>query len=309
MCSSPLLGIARQIWIARQQFAMQFTFELASRSSSCCLLFNFSSASFIRQLSWWYKSVVKEDCNFSNFGTEAFLVSCYTGSPCSKYEHRRASALLGNIQNIRICMGKKPIVSVTYENERISIKNSLPYLKCVLRPSCVVHGPIYGQGGQIVISFLFFTSPFLSFTFWFSLRHLAFRLRFRFLFFTFPFSFSTFWFALLHFAFRLWFRLWFFLLFRFFSYLFIFTDQFRFTFQFLFLLLNYRMKTKTNIKKNENQNRQSSPSCFAGRSIWRIKVSIRRSAALLTMLAQVNFLILPPLIALNHNCIYFQRTF
>ena len=28
-------------------------------------------------------------------------------------------------------MGKKPIVSVTYENERISIKNSLRYLKCV----------------------------------------------------------------------------------------------------------------------------------------------------------------------------------
>ena len=40
-------------------------------------------------------------------------------------------------------MGKKPIVSVTYENERISIINSLPYLKCVLRLSCVVHGPIY----------------------------------------------------------------------------------------------------------------------------------------------------------------------
>ena len=29
-------------------------------------------------------------------------------------------------------MGKKPIVSVTYENEKISIKNSLPYLKCVV---------------------------------------------------------------------------------------------------------------------------------------------------------------------------------
>ena len=42
-------------------------------------------------------------------------------------------------------MGKKPIVSVTYENERISIKNSLPYLKCVLRLSCVVQGPIYGR--------------------------------------------------------------------------------------------------------------------------------------------------------------------
>ena len=37
-------------------------------------------------------------------------------------------------------MGKKPIVSVTYENERISIKNSILYLKCVFRLSCVVHG-------------------------------------------------------------------------------------------------------------------------------------------------------------------------
>ena len=68
-----------------------------------------------------------------------------TGSPSSKYEHRRTSALLRNIRNIRICMGKKPIVSVTYENERISIKNSLPYLKCVLRLSCVVRGLIYGR--------------------------------------------------------------------------------------------------------------------------------------------------------------------
>ena len=43
-------------------------------------------------------------------------------------------------------MGKKPIVSVTYyENERISIKNSLPYLKCELHLSCVVHGQIYGS--------------------------------------------------------------------------------------------------------------------------------------------------------------------
>ena len=33
-------------------------------------------------------------------------------------------------------MGKKPIVSVTYENERISIKNSLPYLKCVMSLLC-----------------------------------------------------------------------------------------------------------------------------------------------------------------------------
>ena len=54
-----------------------------------------------------------------------------------------ASALLRNIRNMKICMGKKSIVSVTYENERISIKNSLPYIKCILHLSCVVHGPIY----------------------------------------------------------------------------------------------------------------------------------------------------------------------
>ena len=42
-------------------------------------------------------------------------------------------------------MGKKPIVSVTYENERISKRDSLPYMKRVLHLSCVVHGPIYGR--------------------------------------------------------------------------------------------------------------------------------------------------------------------
>ena len=42
-------------------------------------------------------------------------------------------------------MGKKPIFSLTYENETISINNSLPYMKRVLRLSCVVHGPIYGR--------------------------------------------------------------------------------------------------------------------------------------------------------------------
>ena len=56
-----------------------------------------------------------------------------TGSPSSKYKHRRTSALLRDIQSVRICMGKKPIVSVTYENERITIKNSLPLIKS--------HGP------------------------------------------------------------------------------------------------------------------------------------------------------------------------
>ena len=54
-------------------------------------------------------------------------------------------------------MGKKPIVSVTYENESISIKNSLPYLKCLLRLSCVVHEPIYGR-----FMFFFYVNGFLA---------------------------------------------------------------------------------------------------------------------------------------------------
>jgi len=37
--------------------------------------------------------------------------------PSSKYEHRHYCV---TFRNIRICMGKKPILSVTHENERIS---------------------------------------------------------------------------------------------------------------------------------------------------------------------------------------------
>ena len=40
-------------------------------------------------------------------------------------------------------MGKKPIVSVTYENERMSIKNSLPYLKCVTSLLCGLRADLW----------------------------------------------------------------------------------------------------------------------------------------------------------------------
>ena len=59
-------------------------------------------------------------------------------------------------------MGKKPIVSVTYKNERISIQNSLPYLKCMLRLSSVVHRPIYGRFmGFYVNAFLSHANPYI----------------------------------------------------------------------------------------------------------------------------------------------------
>ena len=42
---------------------------------------------------------------------------------------------------MRIFMGKKPIVSVTYENERISIKKQVTLLKM-----CVSSGPVCSMG-------------------------------------------------------------------------------------------------------------------------------------------------------------------
>ena len=54
----------------------------------------------------------------------------------------------------------EPFVSVTYETERISIKNSLPHLKCVLRLSCVVHGPIYGRFVGFYVNGFLSTSGF-----------------------------------------------------------------------------------------------------------------------------------------------------
>ena len=69
----------------------------------------------------------------------------WTSRPISKNEHLRTSAMLRNIWNIRICMGKN-LVSFPQltKMKQFLLKNSLPYIKCVLRLSCVVHGPIYG---------------------------------------------------------------------------------------------------------------------------------------------------------------------
>ena len=57
-------------------------------------------------------------------------------------------------------MGIKPIFSVACKNESISIKNSLPYLKCVLRLSCVVHSRFMGYNVVMVClrAFNFFLS-------------------------------------------------------------------------------------------------------------------------------------------------------
>ena len=61
----------------------------------------------------WLFRFLKENFYGKRFSTSGLTLDwsnswwTTTGSPSSKYEHRRASALLRNIQNIRICMGKK----------------------------------------------------------------------------------------------------------------------------------------------------------------------------------------------------------
>ena len=46
---------------------------------------------------------------------------------------------------IRICMGKKTYHFRHPQKWKDFNKNSLPFIKCVLRLSCVVHGPIHGR--------------------------------------------------------------------------------------------------------------------------------------------------------------------
>ena len=48
-------------------------------------------------------------------------------------------------QSIRISMGKKTYRFSNLRKWKDYNKKQLTYLKCVLRLSCVVHGPIYGR--------------------------------------------------------------------------------------------------------------------------------------------------------------------
>ena len=100
----------------------------------------------LNHITGWVGSVVKKLTihNQEHFSS----VRRHAGNPSSKYELRRTSALLlRNMRNIRICMGKKPIVSVIYENERISIKKLTLLKMCVASLLCGPRAdlwPFYG---------------------------------------------------------------------------------------------------------------------------------------------------------------------
>ena len=57
--------------------------------------------------------------------------------PSSKYEHRHSK--------YKDLYGKRTYRFCNLRKWKDFSKNSLSYLKCVLRLSCVVHGPIYGR--------------------------------------------------------------------------------------------------------------------------------------------------------------------
>ena len=71
-----------------------------------------------------------------------------TGNPSSKYEHRRALALLRNIQNIRICVGKKTYCFCNLRKWKDFNKKQLTLLKmCVTSLLCGPRAdlwPFYG---------------------------------------------------------------------------------------------------------------------------------------------------------------------
>ena len=85
------------------------------------ILFNTPKKSLLK--SSYPKKILANFRTQKNPGIENFKPKKIIRSSPS-LEIRSTPLGLRNIQNIRICKGKKPIVSVTYENERISIKNS-----------------------------------------------------------------------------------------------------------------------------------------------------------------------------------------
>ena len=87
----------------------------------CFLTFPLPSSSWFRKVpyagvmpslpSLWvdHKKITRKGSKLVPRVFSLFNGTCPTSSPSSKYEHRRTSALLRNIRNIRICMGKKTL--------------------------------------------------------------------------------------------------------------------------------------------------------------------------------------------------------
>ena len=80
----------------------------------------------------FYDEAKEENATYLKGSCHGLPTSKQLSCPSSKYEHRHCCVTFEIQRKYKDLYGKKPIVSVTYENERILIRNSLPYLKRVL---------------------------------------------------------------------------------------------------------------------------------------------------------------------------------
>ena len=84
-----------------------------------------------------------------------FFCACHiTGSPSSKYEHRRTSALLRNVRNIRICMGKK-----TYRFCNLRKWKDFNKKQLTLLEMCYV-SPVWSTGRFMAVVWIFMLTVF-----------------------------------------------------------------------------------------------------------------------------------------------------
>ena len=74
-----------------------------------------------------------------------YFITSSTGSPSSKYDHRHYCVTLEIQRKYKDLYRKKTYCFCNLRKWKDFNKNSFPYLKCVLRLSCVVQGPIYGR--------------------------------------------------------------------------------------------------------------------------------------------------------------------
>ena len=70
------------------------------------------------------------------------MITSSTGSPSSKYEHRHDCVTFEIQRKYKDMNGEKPVVPVTYENEKIKKKTA--YLTSLCGPRSDLWAPFYG---------------------------------------------------------------------------------------------------------------------------------------------------------------------
>ena len=136
------------------------------------------------------RDIIQTDREYARRSSRARSTRGQENEAWALYKKFHPGSSWGDLSGDRYILCPKP----PYPAEKIldrRFKQTLKVTFRIITSLWVVFGlsTTEAEGGHIVISFLFFTFPFSFLTFWFSLRHLAFRLRIRFLFLLFSFCF------------------------------------------------------------------------------------------------------------------------